>query len=75
MSQFKIDKKMPMPYGGNTQCRYPWRDMDVGDSFFVPDKKITQIDSRTAQISTGFRFAKRTVEENDIKGVRIWRIS
>jgi hypothetical protein len=52
--------------------KYPWLDMEVGDSFFVPDMLIQLISNSVTGASkrTGFKFTCRTVEG----GVRVWRI-
>jgi len=35
--KYKIDKKLPMPtFRTRTASRYPFADMEVGDSFLVP---------------------------------------
>jgi hypothetical protein len=31
MSDFKIEKNVPMPKG---RAKYPWNEMEIGDSFF-----------------------------------------
>ena len=71
----KIDKDIPIPkISGRTGCppKYPFRMMEVGDSFFIAGKSAT--------ISGLFlrymprKFTCRSVVENDISGVRIWRI-
>ena len=72
-----IDKKVPMPphprrVGGVGQ-KYPWRQMNVGDSFlFPPDIKI----QHASALAVGFgqaidgKFSCRTTDE----GVRCWRV-
>ena len=73
----KIDKNIPVP--ANASARYPWAEMEVGDSFFVEDKE--NIYSQQSSLSTagrvwanahknGSKFITRKVE----KGLRIWRI-
>jgi len=35
--KYKVDKKLPMPtFRTRTSSRYPFGEMDVGDSFHVP---------------------------------------
>ena len=51
--------------------RYPWTQMEVGDSFFIPDgdkRKVAGAASHAAR-RLGKRFIVRSVEG----GVRIWR--
>lgn len=70
MSDFPIEKGVPIR--GNTPRRYPLREMEVHDSFFVPNKTPGGLSSslRHARQVTGYRFTTRTVEG----GVRVWRI-
>lgn len=70
---FTIEKNVPMPeVKRGRRPRYPFADMLVGDSFFVPgDTRATQ-GARAAAHShtrrTGKAFDARTVEG----GLRIW---
>ncbi len=53
---------------------YPWRTMEIGDSFFVPNKT-----PRTMHKSTrGYRpmkFRCRSVVCRGVEGTRVWRIA
>lgn len=79
MSQFTIDKGVPLPphrpSGGMGRLpTYPWHQMEVGDSFFVPGgvlKKLATAASATARRHPPLRFSLRTVDG----GVRVWRIA
>lgn len=53
--------------------KYPWQEMQVGDSFLVADKTIQSMSSvaNRAAARFGFKFSCRSTDE----GVRIWRIS
>lgn len=76
----KIDKGIPLPprrRGGGAGRTgrapiYPWREMEIGDSFFLPDIEPHLISSLAAGAAqrTGRKFATRI--EGD--GVRVWRI-
>ena len=73
MSSVKIDKDIPMPQDKlGRKPKYPWMDMDVGDSFLLPGKSIHHAASLMVrwQERGGRRYSARTVPE----GVRIWRI-
>lgn len=69
-----VEKNIPMP-GQGRNCIYPWRAMEVGDSFFVPGKTAREMSAgkSIAQRLTTFKFTQRSVVENEVKGVRIWR--
>ena len=60
---------------------YPFRFMQVGDSFFVPleGRKIRKLTSSImgsarSKRMAGVKFSVRSVIENDVKGIRCWRI-
>lgn len=74
----EIEKDMPI-IPRNPSFIYPFRKMEVNDSFLVKIEKgesFKQIRSRLGSVvlnmkrTHGLKFATRTVEE----GIRIWRI-
>ena len=86
---YTIEKNIPMPNpirDGVAQYKYPFFDMEVGDSFVVPvdpttKLNYTQVVGRVAAAISNqrqrptngeMRFAYRTDKEN--KCVRVWRI-
>lgn len=70
---FQIDDDVPQP---RPRLLYPLRELCVGQSFFVPGIKSSQIGGSTASVSksTGFTFTCRAVTEDGIAGTRVWRI-
>lgn len=76
MEPIKIDKNVPMPPKPASRHIYPWDAMEVGDSFFAPDPKgeLVRAQSYPEGKKRGVKFASRTVTENGVKGVRIWRV-
>jgi hypothetical protein len=74
ISDIKIEKGFPAPNAGagGRKEKYPWSKMKVGDSFFVPGKRIQQFGSHAWHAGRLLRmkFACRT--QNG--GVRVWRI-
>jgi hypothetical protein len=85
-----IDTDVPMPRGdkemfpsrGNRQSQYPFHIMDVGQSVFYPMNGANAIDKHPAYLAAAtiqkrykdYRFTGRTVTEDDVVGVRIWRV-
>jgi hypothetical protein len=72
----KVEKGVPVPQkesGAGRKALYPWRNMNVGDSFFVPGKTVYQFTGHlsSAKQATGFTFTQRRVDG----GVRVWRIA
>ena len=68
---YEIEKNIEIP--SNKHQKYPWDDLEVGDSFLMPDGNLNQ--ARSASNSWAMRhnveFAVRTVDG----GVRVWRIA
>lgn len=69
----KIEKGVPIPAARtNSNNCYPWREMEVGDSFVIPGMDRTAGGSRVHyanQLGIG-RFTLRSFDG----GVRVWRI-
>ncbi len=68
----KVDPNIPMPAGRIASRKYPWREMAIGDSFFIPDVSRKSFSGPSlAAKRTGFKFTVRTVEG----GLRVWRFA
>ena len=69
---FKIDSGVPVP---PDRAIYPWKEMAIGDSFFVPDRpdKPSQNMSAVAAI-TGKRMGTRYKVQREPGGARVWRV-
>ena len=73
---YEIDSNIEIPKAKHNDVKYPFRDLSIGDSFFVPDG-----DSLRGTISGFYTRAKtngtsitiRLVTENGIDGHRVWR--
>ena len=75
-----IDKNVPMPSpgraGSHGNARYPWREMAVGDSIFMklPEAENMSAAARFfAYSNKEYGFTSRTVVEDGVKGIRVWR--
>ena len=76
--EIKIEKNIPIPPSGRGRCRiYPYHKMEIGDSFYIPEKK------RSAQQSISGSFALFIEKHKpDWKftcrrwkdGLRVWRV-
>jgi hypothetical protein len=71
MKKFVIEKGVPLPDSRHGNCRYPWGEMEPGDSFFVPDGNFKSLQSTASRRDRngGRRFAARP----EAGGVRVWR--
>lgn len=72
-----IEKNVPMPKNGvGRPAKYPFDDLAVGDSFFVP---VPAVRFSGQLYSAGKRygktFASRSVVEKGVEGTRVWRTS
>lgn len=86
-----IDKDIPIPNanvrpfkGRNRyQSKYPFQQMEIGESVFYPMDGAANTLKHTAYMAAAtiqkryppLRFSGRTREENGVVGVRIWRIA
>lgn len=84
----QIDKGIPLPAfsagrKGRNGEQFPWKGMAVGDSFFAPGY-VMHPKYRTANEPVltashgrpripGSMWAARSVTENGVAGVRVWR--
>lgn len=65
-----IQKGLPTP--NKRLNRYPFSKMEVGDSFFAPHTPAASI-LTSARRHRPKRFTTRSVVENGVRGVRVWR--
>lgn len=70
---YKIETGVPTPPRAQKRRKYPLGDMSVGDSFFVPGGDSQTIGASWRRFKPKL-FTARTVTENGIKGVRVWRL-
>lgn len=74
MNQIKIDKDVPTPSGHwcENRFKYPFKNMEVGDSFFTDSARVAVSSSAVAYARrNGVKFTTRS--ENG--GTRVWRIA
>lgn len=79
-SAIKIDDSIPLPdarRGGGRKAKYPLQLMTVGQSFFAPGVTSAKMCGSVsfATRKTGAIFATRTVTEDGVCGVRVWRVA
>lgn len=68
--EVKIEKNIPIPI--KCYSRYPFSEMEIGDSFLVHSALIKSI--RTDAYMAGKRLSKKFSTRRVSDGVRIWRI-
>jgi len=72
----KIDKNVPIPEsqsGPGRPRKYPFPDMEVGDSFYAEGKKEAE-KADVASKKYGTKYGCRFTCRRDEGGGRIWRI-
>ena len=75
----KIDKDVPCPpkqRGGGRPPQYPFAELEVGDSFFAPGTTTKTFGGTVSNTRRrlGITLVTRTVEEDGVSGVRVWRV-
>lgn len=70
--EFKIEKNVPIPNGVAAKAKYPFADMDLGDSIHVPKERFGK--ARAAATAFGKYHQKKFAGRRDGKGGRIWRV-
>jgi hypothetical protein len=67
-----IEKGIPVPTDAR-RAKWPWKDMDVGDSFLMPDAKQKNVQPMTS--IAGSRLNRRFIARQVDGGVRVWRVA
>lgn len=69
--EFPIERGVPIPEA-RTKTKYPWREMEIGESFLAPKSKENSLSACACNAAKKLkrRFVLRTVEG----GVRVWRV-
>lgn len=75
---FTIEKNVPIPEAAHlnkpTRRTYPWHEMDVGDSFVVPNTKRAAASSAMSQFNRKNQLNMRFISYIQKDGsMRIWR--
>lgn len=74
---YKIEKNVPIPYGAGSPGgnKYPWREMDVGDSFPIKtEKEAKRISAAACWYSGSHKDEVRFSVRKNGKGYRCWRV-
>ena len=63
-----LDKDVPLP---EARKRYPYKEMEIGDSFFVEGGGIQNICNQNYR--TGKKLGRSFIARKEEGGVRVWR--
>jgi hypothetical protein len=70
MINVEVSKDVPIP---PAKRRYPYKDMDVGDSFFVSGGKLQVVCN--ANYRVGKKLSRKFIARCEEGGVRVWRLN
>lgn len=75
-STVKIDKDIPPPPEKKRVYKYPFAQMEVGDSFRwnVEERRKVATAAQDHTRRTGWRFTVRKQFEDGIEVIRVWRV-
>lgn len=71
---FFIECNKPMPEPGHHRIKYPFRQMNVGESFSFACDRLVQIQSAVSQFSRRNSNYKFTIRKIDANTYCVWRI-
>jgi hypothetical protein len=82
MSDFKIDKNIPITFESRNSKNYPFKDLEIGDSFLIPVLEDNYTTSRSSVVSSVKHFMSKDRKNREFlvrtkreeKGIRVWRI-
>lgn len=71
-----IESNVPLLQARGGFRKHPWEKMELGDSFFVAGTTVERLSSVAVRAARrlGGKFTCRTVKEQGIPGVRVWRV-
>lgn len=67
---YEIAKKIPIPKGGRGSKKYPFEEMEIGDSFEASGGNVQGSAVSFALRNPEYKFKTRKTEN----GIRVWRI-
>ena len=70
MTNIVIEKNVDLPKGRN-KYNHPYKEMEVGDSFFVPEGKLSAICNNNWRLQKILN--KKFIARSEGGGVRVWR--
>ena len=78
-TEIKIEKGIPYPLNRARPPRfakYPWAEMEVGDSFFVLGARRDSLASVCSSAGARLKRTFRCLVEDDgaLRGIRVWRL-
>lgn len=72
--KFEIRSDIPIPEPLRGVAKYPFDELEVGQSFFVPNASGSKLHSAAIRCKPK-KFTVRRVNENGVWGARMWRVA
>lgn len=77
--KIQIETGVPIPQRSVRKAKYPFRTMNVGESFFLTDKvdpvatrkRVSSAATMFCNANEGFKFTTQVFDS----GVRVWRVA
>ena len=70
---FEISDSIPPPPTVGRPSKYPFRQLQIGQSFRVDSTKVASVPVSYWRLATGFSLTARKVVEDGVIAVRVWR--
>ncbi|CAH1657586.1 hypothetical protein CHELA1G11_13031 [Hyphomicrobiales bacterium] len=74
-SGYNIEKNIPMPMPGGSRRRYPFYELNVGESFHISGSEKDMQAVRVAACHYGRRHGRKFTVRAEDEGGRCWRIA
>jgi hypothetical protein len=75
IKKFKIEKNIPVPIKAkNIEAKYPFMEMEVGDSFFVPNMRKESLSTTICKWRKRRKIKFQFLTAKERNGVRVWKI-
>lgn len=72
-TEIKIEKGIPVPKDLRTVKKYPVAELEVGDSFFVPNMTSASLGGTTSYYAR--KHNRKFTIRNEGTGCRVWRVA
>lgn len=80
--EIKVDKDIPVPsklYSSRTSCPYPLKELEVNESFLVPNPNNLPLPQLRNQVNAKLNYYSKTLNykftvRNTDEGLRVWRV-
>lgn len=72
---FTIESNIPRPRGWGGKQKYPWDEMEIGDSFYVKGTTVSRLCQAALSHAKSRNNGKKFSCRSEKGGARVWRIA